>query len=259
MSGRLKPVLVGLGRLVLIPGLFCLVLWLGGLFWFAATIPQDRDTAANNTATDAIVVLTGGSRRLRAGLEMLQADRARKLFVSGVHRGTDVPAMLQANAASDGSGHPDSWSPDQLDRWLECCIVLDHQADDTFGNARETAIWMAGEGFSSLRIVTSNYHLRRSLFEFRRAMPKVRMVPHPVYPDQFETEGWWRRPGTALLIFVEYNKYVAARLTPRWIRVSGFADPRTRIPRMKQPARAAGLPIDRAGGQASRPIAEQTR
>ena len=55
MSGRLKPVLVGLGRLVLIPVLFCLVLWLGGLFWFAATIPQDRDTAANNTATDAIV------------------------------------------------------------------------------------------------------------------------------------------------------------------------------------------------------------
>ncbi len=259
MSGRLKRVLAGLFRVTFVPVLFCLALWLGGLFWFAATIPQDRNTAAIDTATDAIVVLTGGSRRLRAGLELLQADRARKLFVSGVHQGTDVPAMLQANAASDGSSRPDSWSPDQLERWLECCIVLDHQADDTFGNARETAIWMASEGFSSLRIVTSNYHLRRSLFEFRRAMPRVRIVAHPVFPDQFETEGWWRRPGTALLIFIEYNKYVAARLTPRWIQVSGFADPRTRIPRMKQPARAAELPADRAGGQVSGPVSERVR
>ncbi len=259
MRRRVISMLAGFGRLIMLPGLICLAAWLGGLFWFAATIPQARDAAQVNTATDAIVVLTGGSRRLRAGLEMLQADRARKLFVSGVHRGTDVPAMLQANAASDGSLRSDSWSPAELERLLDCCIVLDHRADDTFGNARETALWMAQEGFSSLRIVTSNYHLRRSVFEFRRAMPKVRMVPHPVFPEQFETEGWWRRPGTALLIFIEYNKYVAARMTPRWIRVSGFADPRSRLPRMKQPERPAELPSARAGEQTSERRPEQSR
>ena len=43
---------------------------------------------------DAIVVLTGGSGRLRSGLDLLLADRARRLFISGVYRGVDVTQLL---------------------------------------------------------------------------------------------------------------------------------------------------------------------
>ena len=89
-------------------------------------------------------------------------------------------------------------------------MVLGYSAGDTAGNARETAEWMAKEGFASLRLVTANYHMRRSLLEFRRVMPGIALIPHPVFPPNFKGEKWWRWPGTASLILSEYSKYLVA-------------------------------------------------
>lgn len=168
--------------------------WTAGLIWFAGAIP-DR-VADPDTPTDAIVVLTGGSDRLATGLGLLAEGRAQKLFVSGVYRGVEVAELLRLSR--------------QAPEWLRCCIAVGYDAGDTAGNARETAAWMAEEGFTSLRLVTANYHLRRSLIEFARAMPKSEVVPHPVFPPGFKLQGWWRWPGTARLLVVEYNKYLAA-------------------------------------------------
>ena len=48
--------------------------WLAGLVWFASTSPREPPPPGSAEAerrTDAIVVLTGGSERLAAGLELL--------------------------------------------------------------------------------------------------------------------------------------------------------------------------------------------
>ncbi len=92
----------------------------------------------------------------------------------------------------------------------ECCIALGYSASDTISNASETAKWMAAQGYLSLRLVTASYHMRRSLLEFRRAMPEARIVPHPVFSENVKLDGWWRWPGTAMLIIGEYNKYLVA-------------------------------------------------
>lgn len=170
--------------------------WLIGFFWYAADVP-DQVTDAE-TPTDAIVVLTGGSERLDAGLALLRQKKARKLFVSGVYRGVDVNELLRLSR--------------QKPEELECCVILGHTADNTAGNAIETAAWMRSEGFRSLRLVTANYHMRRSLAEFRHAMPDVTIIPHPVFPDKVKHEQWWLWPGTAHLIATEYTKYLAAQL-----------------------------------------------
>jgi uncharacterized SAM-binding protein YcdF (DUF218 family) len=170
--------------------------WLAGLVWFAATMPDRVEDA--ETPTDAIVVLTGGSERLTTGLSLLAEKKARKLLVSGVYRGVDVAELLRLSRQT----------PDEV----ECCIVLGYAADNTTGNASETAEWMASEGFSSLRLVTANYHMRRSLAEFRHAMPGVTLVPHPVFPDTVKQTEWWRWPGTLHLIATEYTKFVLAVL-----------------------------------------------
>ena len=52
--------------------------------------------------------------------------------------------------------------------------------------------------------------MRRSLLEFRSAMPAARIVPHPVFPLAVKQAQWWRWPGTAELIASEYNKYLLA-------------------------------------------------
>lgn len=183
-------------RLVLaMPGM-ALLLWLGGLVWFADTLPTE--VADSTTPTDAIVVLTGGSQRLLAGLDLLAAGKAKKLFVSGVHQGVEIPELLRV------SHH----APERL----ACCIALGHTADSTIGNALETAAWMRHEGYHSLRLVTAGYHMRRSLFEFARAMPEIEIVANPVFPEQVKQANWWAWPGTATLIIGEYHKYLAAVL-----------------------------------------------
>ncbi len=152
----------------------------------------------SSVATDAIVVLTGGTGRLETGLQLLSDNRGRSLFVSGVARGVDVAALLRLARRS-----PEN---------LACCIAVGYQADDTAGNARETAEWMKKQGFASLRLVTANYHMPRSLIEFRRAMPAARIVAHSVFPEQFKGDSWWRFPGTAMLLVSEFNKYLIARM-----------------------------------------------
>lgn len=170
------------------------VAWLAGLIWFAATLPGR--VADPDTTTDAIVVLTGGSERLTAGLELLKHRRARKLFVSGVYRGVEVAELLRLSRQAPSE--------------LECCIVLGYAADNTQGNASETAAWMAKERFESLRLVTGSYHMRRSLLEFALAMPNIKVVPHPVFPEAVKQDEWWLWPGTAHLIATEYMKYLVA-------------------------------------------------
>ena len=173
-----------------------ILFWSAGLLAFLRALPDGVDD--NATVTDAIVVLTGGSLRLKTGLTLLQKGRAERLFVSGVHRGVDVQQLLR-NARQ---------SPDAA----ECCISLGHEADDTAGNAAETSAWMAKYGYRSMRLVTAAYHMPRSLIEFRNTMPDVQIITHPVFPAQVKLEAWWRWPGTAGLIFVEYSKYLVARI-----------------------------------------------
>ena len=174
------------------------VLWLVGLFWFSTQIP--RYVQDPTTATDAIVVLTGGADRLTTGLRLLDAGQSTMVFVSGVSQGIDVGEILRSLGLAS-------------ERYA-CCIELGHEATDTAGNAAETARWMKNRGFRSLRLVTANYHMPRSLAEFQRAMPMVTLVSHPVFPDSVRLEEWWRWPGTASLIASEFTKYVLSQLRP---------------------------------------------
>lgn len=170
--------------------------WAAGLLWFAGTIPDSVADPAS--PTDAIVVLTGGSQRLENGLDLLASGMGKKLFVSGVHPGVQLPQLLHA-----ATPKPD---------WIACCIALGHAADNTWGNAAETAAWMRKEGFHSLRLVTGSYHMRRSLLEFSRVMPEIEIVPHPVFSERVKLAHWWEWPGTAALIVGEYHKYLMALL-----------------------------------------------
>lgn len=174
--------------------------WAVGFLWFVATLP-DR-VADSTTRTDAVVVLTGGSERLDTGMELVEAGLAARVFVSGVHKGVDVGEILRLV-----KGRHDN---------LAGALVLGHAADDTVGNAVETAAWMEDEKIASIRLVTGAYHMPRALVEFRRALPPHAVVlPHPVFPDAVKSSEWWRWPGTAALLATEYSKYLAA-VTRHW-------------------------------------------
>lgn len=180
------------GLLLLIAGL---VIWLGGLFWFTrdlSNIPQSMPTERR----DAIIVLTGGSNRLQTGFHFLENNLAKKMFISGVYRGVDVKELMKLWSAAPQKS-------------LDCCVALG-DAENTIGNAQESTEWMQTEGFQSLYLVTSNYHMRRALLEFRNASKKFDIQPVPVMPDGIDIHNWWRDDTSRNLIIREYCKYILA-------------------------------------------------
>jgi len=183
-----------------------LVVWLGGFVWFVGSSLWVRVDRAS--PTDAIVVLTGGKMRLETGLELLEAGKAGKLFVSGVNPSVDRDTLLRVLGPAA--------------KREACCIVLGHAADNTVGNARETALWMQQEGYRSLRLVTSWYHMHRSLLEFGRAMPRVRVVAHPVFAHDGDSGGWRGWVAAGQRVFAEYNKFLVA-----WLRYLIKGTPKT--------------------------------
>lgn len=176
------------------------VAWTWGLIWFAGQIPTKVED--DSTPVDAIVVLTGGSERLDEGIDLLAQEKARKLFISGVFPGTEVRQLLRMFQRN----------PHYLEYRVEVGTAV-----NTRENATETAEWMREQGYSSLRLVTGAYHMPRSLLEFRHALPDTAIVPHPVFPEHVKAD-WWAWPGTAGLVFREYNKFLLAMIRQEVMR-----------------------------------------
>ncbi len=173
-------------------------LWCVGFVAFVATVP--REPQANIAASDAIVVLTGGEARVEEAIHLLTQQRGQRLLISGVHPETTREDLLArfGDAAED----------------YACCVDLDRAALDTRGNARETASWAASHAYRSLIVVTANYHMPRSLLEFRRTMPGVELVPYPVFPQGFHPTADWDWSIALRLLFAEYLKYLATFVVP---------------------------------------------
>ena len=176
-----------------------LLTWTGGLIWFVDGLP--REVEDSYTKTDGIVVLTGGSDRLVAGLDLLAAGMAKNLFVSGVGRETNRDELLRLSKRA-------------LELY-ECCVEIGKEALDTSGNALESMRWAQEQGHGSLRVVTASYHMPRSLIELGNAMPEVDLIANPVFPERVKLDRWWTWPGTMRLVAAEFNKYLVSLLRIR--------------------------------------------
>lgn len=185
----------------------CAMLWLGGLFWFIDKIPPIVDDKI--TKVDAIVVLTGGSDRIREGIRLLYKHSGNRLFISGVGRGSTIEELFAQNRVTD-----------QATATLKSYTTLGYAANSTQSNASEVGLWMRNNGFRSLRLVTSNYHMLRSLLEFRKAMPGITIIPHPVFPDHVKVGEWWHSPGTVLLLATEYSKFLTVASRDVTLRIA---------------------------------------
>jgi uncharacterized SAM-binding protein YcdF (DUF218 family) len=163
------------------------------------------------STTDAIVVLTGGGDRISNALALLEAGKAERLFVSGVHPGVGVGELLKIDRTSPNSGESDAA--------LAARIDLGDMAGDTFGNSVESVAWMRANHFKTMRLVTADYHMPRALIEFRMEAPDLQIVANPIRPSRTQNIPWWRdRPMFGLLLG-EYGKYLFAKWRYLFVRV----------------------------------------
>ena len=59
-------------------------------------------------------------------------------------------------------------------------------------------------------MVTSDYHMPRSMTELAQAMPGKRLIPFPVTNPDLHMSRWWRDPATFTLLVREYGKFLLA-------------------------------------------------
>jgi uncharacterized SAM-binding protein YcdF (DUF218 family) len=157
--------------------------WAIGFLWFVVALPKPADGAT----TDAVIVPTGGAGRIARGLEVLDKGLAEKLLVSGVD-----PEVKPGEFAAEFGVSPEE---------MACCVTLGFAAVDTRSNAAETAKWVAQNEVRSLRLVTTDWHMRRAAGELDRTLPDHVTVVRDAVPSQ---------PQLATL-FLEYHKLLASR------------------------------------------------
>jgi len=163
-----------------------LLLYALGFVLFAFTL--GKPAPAGVAATDAAVVLTGGKGRIEHAIDVLRDGKAKRLLVSGAD-----PAVTKADIVRRLGGNK---------KLVQCCVDLGSESVDTRSNAEETGRWLAQHQFKSFRLITSDWHMRRARYEFR----KVLGGKYVIVPDAVRTEP------SFITLFGEYNKYVLRRL-----------------------------------------------
>ena len=193
---RLPPRRRRWGRIVVLILCLAIAAFGGGFLWFIHQVQAEEDVAARDA--DGIVALTGGPLRINDALDLLAAGRGKRLLISGVNpitRPVEISRLVPEHQ-----------------RWFACCVDFDHSATNTFGNAVQTGRWAKARGFRSLIVVTANFHMPRALAVLEHELPGVALVPYPVVSDKVRVEAWWDSPETARLLFLEYMKYIVAKV-----------------------------------------------
>ena len=176
--------------------------FVAGLQHFVLTLPKPAPpaiagTTTDGTTTDGIVVITGGQQRLADGFNLLQSGTGKALLVSGVGQGVSK-AILADELNLD---------PREI-ALLTCCVTLEFQAGDTRENAVAAGKWAQENGFTSLQLVTANYHMPRAKVVFTRKLPDIALSYWPVSPDDLDLDIWWKTPPIIRLLAREYAKYL---------------------------------------------------
>ena len=167
-------------------GSLLLLLYALGFVLFAFTLGKPAPATA--APTDAAVVLTGGPGRIEHAIDVLKAHKAGRLLISGAD-----PAVTKPDLARRIPGGR---------KWLVCCTDLGTESVDTRSNAEEAGRWLKAHKYKSLRLITSDWHMRRARYEFE----KVLGGKYALVTDAVRTEP------SFLTLFGEYNKYLLRRL-----------------------------------------------
>ena len=161
------------------------MLYAFGFVAYTVLLPEPVEDAQ----ADAVIVPTGGAGRIARGLEVLRSGDAKQMFVSGVD-----PEVKPREFAAEFK---------VSSREMNCCVTLGYLAIDTHSNAGETREWVKANEFTSIRLVTSDWHMRRTALEFRGSLPPGVSVVEDAVATQIDF-------GT---LFLEYNKLLAVAVS----------------------------------------------
>jgi uncharacterized SAM-binding protein YcdF (DUF218 family) len=149
--------------------------------------------------TDAVIAISGdGRERVRTAADLVHQGVATWLLVSGGPPGLPGSAAEMVGYAREAGMEDDR-------------VLVDVGATSTVENAEGSARVMRAHGLRSAILVTSPYHMRRSVVIFRGTFHRqgLSVRAYPARDSFFEVEGWWKRRRDRELVFREYAKLAA--------------------------------------------------
>jgi uncharacterized SAM-binding protein YcdF (DUF218 family) len=161
-----------------------LLFYLLGFLIFSVTL----GSPAGDQHTDAAVVITGGSGRIEHGVDVLARGDAKRLLIAGTDPSVTKPDLIRRLGGQK--------------KLVNCCVDLGSESVDTRSNAEEAKRWLDKLGYKSLRLITSDWHMRRARYEFGRVLGNK----YQVVPDAVKTQPRF------MTLFGEYNKYLLRRI-----------------------------------------------
>ncbi len=132
--------------------------------------PEPRTNTRN---ADVVVVLAGESSRLKAGIELMNKGAAPVLVISN---GT-AKGWLAANRICAAT-------------YSFKVLCPTPSSDDTQGEARTISRLARTEGWNTIVLVSSNYHLRRAEMLFHRCT-RAKLLVHSSEVDRWSFGEWF--------------------------------------------------------------------
>lgn len=150
-------------------------------------------------AADVIIAVSGGdtAARTEEAIRLYRQGWAPKLVFSGAAEDTSGPsnaAVMRSSAIKAGVPADD--------------ILIDEYGQTTRQNAEETANLLDRDSVSSIILVTSAYHQRRTSLEFGELFRGATIRNHPVSEDGQWSRWWWLTPVGWYLALGELIKIV---------------------------------------------------
>jgi uncharacterized SAM-binding protein YcdF (DUF218 family) len=184
--------------------LFALLIYLGGFIYFILAL--DYEPQHPNEKTDAIITLTGETKRITASIEEFAKGNAKQLFISGVYRQIPIEKVIDKTIISLQKENKLKTDANTLKSKIKT-----GKAENTIENGIESAVWVNKNKIESIRLITSYYHMPRSKLIFEKYLPNTIKIYHPILLDNKKPN-----PFTDIklltLILSEYNKYIITYL-----------------------------------------------
>ncbi|MCL2760191.1 MAG: YdcF family protein [Desulfuromonadales bacterium] len=144
---------------------------------------------------DAIVVLAGGKGRIEEGVKLYREGVGKRLFLIGVD-----PSVKKSDLFKEQKGERNGDN-----------VYLEKLSRNTNENALFSRELLVQQDVHSILLITSRYHMKRSMLLFRQYMPKdMAIYPYPV--SVAGNQSWWSSSGSVKLLFSEFYKYCIFRI-----------------------------------------------
>ena len=130
------------------------------ILFFAKTIDYRKNRIPNSESSYNVVILTGGKHRITKSLDFLNENNIKSVFISGVYPKTQQHHLFPRYKFSKSIP-----------------IILGKKAHNTYENALEIKQWQQDTKINEILLITSDYHMVRSLYEIRKINKDLKIIP----------------------------------------------------------------------------------